>query len=136
MKCFFTKIQTHTYCNIAIYCNTLKHNTQYSIYFDQYCFTPSIVQCRLCTVSVWNNAVYHCNINLNMCVLAASSWPRNSLPLVLIIKCLVNRYHSNKTVKLHNVTLTRQSYLWEETTIMVYQQYTRSAFLLYIMHSW
>ena len=63
MKCLFTKIQAHTYCNIAIYCNTLKHNTQYSICIDLYCFTPSIVQCRLCTVSVWNNAVYHCNVN-------------------------------------------------------------------------
>ena len=28
------------YCNMAIYCNTLKHNTQYSI--DLYCFTPSV----------------------------------------------------------------------------------------------
>ena len=27
------------HCNVAIYCNTLKHNTQYSI--DPYCFTPS-----------------------------------------------------------------------------------------------
>ena len=27
------------YCNMAIYCNTLKHNTQYGI--DPYCFTPS-----------------------------------------------------------------------------------------------
>ena len=27
------------YCNMAIYCNTLKHNTQYSI--DLYCFTPN-----------------------------------------------------------------------------------------------
>ena len=25
---------------MAIYCNTLKHNTQYSI--DPYCFTPSV----------------------------------------------------------------------------------------------
>ena len=29
-----------TYCNIAIYCNTLKYNTQYSI--DPYCFTPNM----------------------------------------------------------------------------------------------
>ena len=27
------------YCNMAIYCNTLKCNTQYGI--DPYCFTPS-----------------------------------------------------------------------------------------------
>ena len=27
------------YCNMAIYCNTLKHNTQYGI--DPYCFTPN-----------------------------------------------------------------------------------------------
>ena len=27
------------YCNMAIYCNTLKHNTQYGI--DLYCFTPN-----------------------------------------------------------------------------------------------
>ena len=27
------------HCNMAIYCNTLKHNTQYGI--DPYCFTPS-----------------------------------------------------------------------------------------------
>ena len=27
------------YCNMAIYCNTFKHNTQYGI--DPYCFTPS-----------------------------------------------------------------------------------------------
>ena len=28
------------YCNMAIYCNTLKHNMQYSI--DPYCFTPNV----------------------------------------------------------------------------------------------
>ena len=28
------------YCNMAIYCNTLNHNTQYGI--DPYCFTPNV----------------------------------------------------------------------------------------------
>ena len=28
------------YCNMAIYCNTLKCNTQYGL--DLYCFTPSV----------------------------------------------------------------------------------------------
>ena len=28
------------YCNMAIYCNTLKYNTQYGI--DPYCFTPTL----------------------------------------------------------------------------------------------
>ena len=31
------------YCNMAIYCNTLKCNTQYGV--DLYCFTPSIQYC-------------------------------------------------------------------------------------------
>ena len=34
------------YCNMAIYCNTLKHNTQYSI--NLYCFTPTL-QCFFLT---------------------------------------------------------------------------------------
>ena len=29
-----------TYCNIAIYCNTLTHNTQYGL--DLYCLTPNL----------------------------------------------------------------------------------------------
>ena len=35
------------YCNMAIYCNTLKHNTQYSI--DPYCFAPNV------NVRVWKS---------------------------------------------------------------------------------
>ena len=33
-----------TYCNMAIYCNTIKHNTQYSI--DPHCFT---LNTHICT---------------------------------------------------------------------------------------
>ena len=34
------------YCNMATYCNTLKHNMQYDI--DPYCFTPSLCD-GMCT---------------------------------------------------------------------------------------
>ena len=37
MKCLYQN--PIKYCNMAIYCNTLKHNTQYGI--DPYCFTPT-----------------------------------------------------------------------------------------------
>ena len=57
------------YCNMAIYCNTLKHNTQYSI--DPYCFTPNyynIIYGRIltgiqsvvmgvCTVLYWTGSI-------------------------------------------------------------------------------
>ena len=38
--------------------------------------------------------ITHCSgrIGLNMRVLAASSWPRDSLPLVLIFACLMVKY--------------------------------------------
>ena len=48
------------YCNMAIYCNTLKHNTQYGI--DPYCFTPSsphTVNCAGSTLSKHNTRLTH-----------------------------------------------------------------------------
>ena len=52
------------YCNMAIYCNTLKHNTQYSI--DLYCFTPSwqsalsIAEINYSTNSICTNFIILC----------------------------------------------------------------------------
>ena len=55
---FFTSAKTYAYshmkwyqnslkyCNMAIYCNTIKHNTQYNI--DLHCFTPRTFNKLVC----------------------------------------------------------------------------------------
>ena len=47
------------YCNMAIYCNTLKHNTQYSI--NPYCFTPN-------TYMSWMSHIHHSSIYTQACM--------------------------------------------------------------------
>ena len=50
------------YCNMAIYCNMVKHNTQYDI--DPYCFTPTMyIVITSCNISHYG----HTNSDILIC---------------------------------------------------------------------
>ena len=93
MKCPFTKIQS----NIAIYCNTFKHNMQYSI--GPYCFTPSSYQLILNAILPLTCVQFRWYKNISR----ETKWP----PVTVVTR---SRYWWNRRRQLHHFALSEFFY--------------------------
>ena len=88
------------YCNMAIYCNTLKHNMQYSI--DPYCFIPSSCNSawlhNLCAfLLMWSK--WHCWV-LHRLQEQTNTVERINLPLKLITLSKESALNAKQSISL------------------------------------
>ena len=80
------------YCNMAIYCNTLKCNTQYGI--DPYCFTPTSHH-RIVSIGIffsYNSFLFSLHILAWACILHLKF---QSVLVSFISQSLCNRFKYN-----------------------------------------